>query len=153
MIRPAVPNDIDAIVLLWEQMSIMHEIFDSAFALKRAAAEQYKPYAESVIADSNKLMLVYQNDIIDGYLNAEVTNQPPVFAEEKVGVINELSIDEKCRRKGIGEALVNKAEEWFHQRGIKSIRCQVATKNPLSTNFWAKIGYQEYIKICMKKIN
>ena len=152
MIRNAKKEDITAIVELWFQMSRLHDSLDHSFILKPEAKDIFKQYAEKIIEDNEKLTIVYCADNIEGYLFAEIINQPPVYIDEEIGIINEISVSEKNRRKGIGEILLKYSEDWFKERGIKRIDCQVATKNIISTSFWKKNNYIEYSKNCSKII-
>lgn len=150
MIRCASKNDLDRIVDLWLQMSSMHESQDDSFSLKPGAEKHFKVYAGEVIEDVEKLAVVYDDEEVLGYLFAEIVSQPPVYQYEQIGFISEVSVDEGARRRGIGEKLLHYSEDWFNERGVSRIDCQVAAKNPISTNFWNKNGYVEHSRICSK---
>lgn len=152
MIRKAKKEDLNKIADLWEQMSSMHDSLDDSFRMKKGAKEKFKSYAETVIQDSTKLSIVYDDNGILGYLFAEITEQPPVYNEEQIGIISEVSVDSVNRRSGIGLKLLQYSENWFKEKGIRRIDCQVATKNPISRNFWTKNGFVEHSKICSKLI-
>lgn len=186
MIRNANKKDLNKIVDLWLQMSLMHESLDDSFKLKKGAQEKFKNYASNVIEDKEKLTIVYYsvgglipsksplskgklkgdlqlnaNHLLNtksdeeqvlGYLFAEIIVQPPVYYDEKIGLISEISVDDANRRKGIGEKLLQYSESWFKEKGVKRIDCQVASKNLVSTNFWDKNGFVEHSRICSKLI-
>ena len=152
MIRNANKKDLKKIADLWLQMSSMHENLDESFRLKHDARERFRNYASNVIEDKNKLTIVFEDREVLGYLFAEIINQPPVYYEEKIGFISEISVDTNKRRTGIGEKLLKYSENWFREEGAKRIDCQVAAKNPVSTTFWEKHGYVEHSRICSKLI-
>lgn len=152
MVRNADLNDLEAIVNLWQQMSTLHESYDTSYSLKEDACDKFKLFAETVIMDNEKLSIVFDDGNVDGYLFAEIINQPPVYFDKRIGMITEISITKVKRRSGIGNILVQYAENWFINRGITIIDCHVASKNPISTSFWTKNKYMEYSKICRKNL-
>jgi len=58
----------------------------------------------------------------------------------KYGYICDLFVKKGCRRKGIGRALLEKAEEWFREKGISKIFLEVYFNNP-AKEFYRKFGY------------
>ncbi|MCG8701457.1 MAG: GNAT family N-acetyltransferase [Bacteroidales bacterium] len=153
MIRSARKSDLQYILLLWKELAEYHEKYDDVFALKPGAEEKFKQYAQSVFESSKKLSIVYDDGEIKGYLFAEILAQPPVYRVETVGIISEIAVFERFRRMGIGVALVKAAEKWFQGEGIYHIDCQVAVKNPISPNFWKKLGYEPHSFICRSNLN
>ena len=152
MIRNANKNDLNGIVELWLQMSSLHASHDASFNLKQNAQNLFKDYAKEIIEDNDKLTIVYYDNSVLGYLFAEILNQPPVYLDEQIGLISEVSFHGDARRRGIGKKLLEHAENWLREKSVKRIDCQVATKNPISTNFWNKNGYLAHSKICSKLI-
>jgi ribosomal protein S18 acetylase RimI-like enzyme len=135
MIRKASPSDLEAILELWQQMSRLHEQLDDSFKLKEGAVDTYKLYAKKVIEDSNILSVVFDDGSVIGYLFAEIFSQPPVYHNEKIGMITEICVDKRYRRDGVGNDLLKHAEKWITDQDVTIIDCQVASMNPISRNF------------------
>lgn len=152
MVREAKIEDLQAILGLWQQMSKLHEDYDNSFKLKENAVDLFQMYAETVINSEGKLSIVYCDEEVVGYLFAEIIDQPPVYIDDKIGLISEISVGKDFRRKGYGDKLVKYAEDWFSKQDINIIDCQVAVQNPISTKFWLKKGYIGHSLMSRKNI-
>lgn len=71
-----------------------------------------------------------------------IEEKPPVYPTPAFGYVDNLCIMESYQRQGIASKLVQHTKEWFVQKGITRMECFVATKNPTSTSFWRKMGFQ-----------
>lgn len=64
--------------------------------------------------------------------------------------IFDLSVKEGASRRGVGHALVQKAEEFAVEKGMKYIGLGVTTSNERAIHFYEKLGYQEERKRMLK---
>lgn len=70
----------------------------------------------------------------------------------KRGKITELIVTNKIRSKGIGQALINKMEEYFKSIGCEYIIVDVFAYNEIGKNFYSKNNYHTRGEIRIKKI-
>jgi ribosomal protein S18 acetylase RimI-like enzyme len=61
--------------------------------------------------------------------------------ERKAGWIAFCYVEEALRRRGIGRAMIRKAEERYVSRGARSLRLSVAPGNP-AVAFYEKLGFR-----------
>ena len=71
----------------------------------------------------------------------------------KRGEITELIITQKIRSTGVGQALMNKIEEYFKSVGCEYILVDVFGYNDLALKFYFKQGYHPRMLTTIKKIN
>ena len=71
----------------------------------------------------------------------------------KEGEITELIVTSKIRSKGIGQALMNKMEEYFKSVGCEYVLVDVFAYNKNGINFYDKQGYHARMHTEIKKIN
>jgi len=57
------------------------------------------------------------------------------------GFIYHLAVKQEQRKKGIGRALVDRAEEALREEGINKAALVVFDKNEVGNGFWENIGY------------
>jgi len=57
------------------------------------------------------------------------------------GWINYLGVDQACRRRGVGRALMTEAERLLRLEGCPKINLQVRTGNTEVIEFYRRIGY------------
>ena len=71
----------------------------------------------------------------------------------KRGRITELIVTSKIRSNGVGQALMNKIEEYFKSVGCEYILVDVFAYNQNGINFYAKQGYHPRMYTEIKKIS
>lgn len=70
----------------------------------------------------------------------------------KSGEITELIVTTKIRSNGVGQALMNKMEEYFKSLGCEYIFVDIFAYNQKGMNFYNKQGYHPRMHIGIKKI-
>lgn len=71
----------------------------------------------------------------------------------KEGEITELIVTSKIRSKGVGQALMNKMEEYFKSVGCEYILVDVFAYNENGIKFYDKQGYHPRMHVGIKKLN
>jgi len=69
------------------------------------------------------------------------TSESEVGPEVDVGSVWRVSVDKAARSKGVGKALMNKAESWISEK--RCTKMQLVTGNRIAANFYKSIGYQK----------
>lgn len=70
----------------------------------------------------------------------------------KSGEIAELIVTQKIRSTGVGQALMNKMEEYFKSVGCEYIFVDIFAYNKNGINFYNKQGYHPRMHVGVKKI-
>src|SRR5690554_1195282 len=88
---------------------------------------------------NNYLIGFIQISIRTDYVNGS-TNSP-------VGFIEGIFVDENYRKKDIARKLVDRADSYFKNEGIKEIASDVLIDNIDSQNFHKSIGFEEIERV------
>ena len=142
--RNAKQRDVEIILDLWCEFMDFHEQYDSIYKRSKKGRSKFLKFLKERISDRNSLVLVALEEAICGYLLAKIETKPPVFNDRRHGVIFDLAITEKLRRKGIGEKLFHESEYWFKKKNVTRVELDVATSNQISNKFWTKMGFKTY---------
>lgn len=70
----------------------------------------------------------------------------------KSGEITELIVTQKIRSAGVGQALMNKMEDYFKSVGCEYIFVDIFSYNKKGINFYNKQGYHPRMHVGIKKI-
>ena len=152
--RKATHKDVENVTTLWCEFMELHESYDNYYKRAKNGSSVFSEFIDKQISNRNSLVLVgLIKKVICAYLCAKIENRPSVFSEKKYGFISDIAVAKKYRRNGIGEKLYNEAVEWFQKRKIKRIELRVATSNPISINFWSKLGLKPYSERRLIKVN
>jgi GNAT superfamily N-acetyltransferase len=76
---------------------------------------------------------------IDGYVSVE---RRLILVEDERVEITGLVVDAGSRRSGIGRVLVNAAEQWALEQGLRTVVVRSNVVRPESHPFYEGIGYQ-----------
>jgi ribosomal protein S18 acetylase RimI-like enzyme len=74
----------------------------------------------------------------------------PTMTEPYVGFIKNIYLLPSQRGKGLGLLLLEKADEWFLNRGVRKAQLTASTVNETAIKLYEKVGY-ETIRVRMEK--
>jgi len=151
-IREATQADLPDIVDLWKSIMDFHRDLDSFFARSQNGHRNFLNWVTKEMgSDNSELFIAEAEGKIMGYIKIQISDYPPVFEKEKYGMISDAIVNEKYRRKGIGEALFNRAMVWFKEKNIDRVELRVANINPVAQGFWKKMGFRPYMTTMFKE--
>ena len=131
VLRKAKPADTNKIEELFAEMlkSIYHT--DDVEAYETG-------YLEKFFLDKEDWICVaeYENDVV-AFLSIEV------HRDEDYIYLDDLSVAEECRNKGIGTTLIHTAEKYAEEVGITKIVFHVEKANEDAYRLYSRLGYSE----------
>src|SRR4030042_1137284 len=139
-------SHIPGIIEVWEELMDLHKDIDHRFPLKQNAHLNFKKHLMDLLRSEDTQVLVSLDDSqIVGFSISQISRYPPIFKQEIYGLISDMAVKTKFRRKGIGERMLNRIYTWFESQNINKIELSVAAKNQIGYSFWKKHGFQDYI--------
>lgn len=81
----------------------------------------------------------FEDDIIIGYIWA----YPHPFREETRMYVNEISVRDDCRRRGIGRALLRQIEERAKELGFSALYLHAEAGSLDAIRFYESLGYAQ----------
>ena len=126
-IRPARPDDVEQVLDLWRQSEASPSPTDTRDGVLR------------LLGEAAAVLLVAEDDgrlvgtVIGGWDGCR-------------GNIYRLAVLAAYRRRGIGRALVGKADRWLHRMGARRISALAERDHPWATDFWDSLealGYRQ----------
>lgn len=112
---------------------------------------------EEVKENDGKCFLAIENDKAIGLIMGTIIKYDEYdYLDHKCpkeGEITELIVTSKIRSKGIGQALMNKMEEYFKSVGCEYILVDVFAYNENGIKFYDKQGYHPRMHVGIKKIS
>ena len=127
IIRKATITDYSTIVSLWE-----------------AAELDYKPKGRDSRESIEKEMQKGIGYFLIAEKEGEAIGSVLITHDGRKGWINRLAVIPEYRKKGIGKALVDKAEEILDELGIGIYVCLIEDYNKSSLEVFQKLGYNEF---------
>jgi ribosomal protein S18 acetylase RimI-like enzyme len=144
-IRPAKPDDVQAVLPMVAAVCAMHEAMEPAkYAFVPDVAEMYSGWLVERSRDPGSVFLVAANreEKVVAFLVGTVEREIPIYRIERFGFIHDLWVEPEYRNEGIGRQLVMLAIERFEQIGMKQIRLDTAGANEAARNLFAACGFR-----------
>jgi ribosomal protein S18 acetylase RimI-like enzyme len=144
-IRLAQEGDLPGLGRLGALLVYQHHAFDPArfLAPDDGVEEGYAWFLGTQLQAPDVVIHVAQVEgEVVGYVYAAI--EPPSWKElrEQAGFIHDIVVDERFRRRGVGQQLLEAAVAWLEQRGAPQILLCTATANLPAQRLFARLGFR-----------
>lgn len=145
-IRRATPEDLEAVLDLWQEMMDYHAGLDQRFQQVADSRDHFRMTLREWMADDTQRVLVAVDDgEIVGYIIGRIAENPPIFELRFLGHVSDICVAPEWRRQGIGRKLFAAVLNWFRRQGLPVVQLNVAAANAVSQAFWREMGFQDYM--------
>jgi len=136
LVRPAVPADADALVVLGRDVASEQELW---LTYDRSRGDERRNL-RGVRRDPNVAIFVAETPTgIAGRLSIARDGRPYTNHVAEVG----LMVASEQRRRGVGSALMDKAIKWARASGITKVELEVFPHNEPAIALYRKLGFEE----------
>ena len=151
-IRVAKDHDIEHILAFSRKLCDFNRANHDA----RCTYDDYSLVAEAVTQkmretfqnrDKNTLFLIAETgETPIGYVFARIYEEAPTNdnGTGKVGLLDELFLDEQARGLGLGQCLMDEVMEWFKSNDIRRVKLHAYSWNIGAKAVYEKNGFKEY---------
>jgi len=149
-------KQINEITELWRDQYDFHHNLDSIYYVKYSLKlnEKFRDLIEKAITNNDPHILIAEiGSEVVGFITFKEEENSYIDSNIKhFGVIIELFVDEKYRNMGIGTKLMENAEKYFKDMGLKFIEIQLSTFNSNALSFYEDKKYMNRQTFVFKKI-
>lgn len=155
MIRRAKNTDIDRLNELLYQVQRLHaEVYPDIFKLgeKKYTTKELT----AIIEDDNTPIFVYENEgVVLGYAFCiyQLTQENHQVYRRKVLYIDDLCVDNTCRRQGVGKKLYRYVVQTAAKNGCDSVTLNVWHRNEAALRFYESMGMKPLKTMMEEKLN
>ena len=143
IIRDLTLSDFDAVNKIFRQIHKLHvEHRPDIYRNVENPAEANGYIAEEVLNEENLILLGADIDgkIVGICFIVIRTPRNDALVPRVCAYIDDIAVDENCRRQGIGTALYNEAVKRAKERGAEVIQLQVSEFNKAAVDFYKSLG-------------
>ena len=153
-IRTARRGDIPSLLVLWSAMMEENAKADPRLEAHPRAREHMAAQFSAWIQDTHRIVVVAEEDrrLVIGYAAALIGPGNGWQVPEKLGQVTDCFVAQQRRRKGIARRLVGRLCDLLYERGIGTVRLQVAAQNAPSLAFWQAVGFEVLEEILEKPV-
>lgn len=148
-IRPAQADDVDRLVELL--LGLQNHLEASNPDVWRIDPQARAHFGSQVTArlrlpDTCVLVAEHVNDGVVGVISGRIiTNKR--YIPDRTGMVDQIFVDERHRRAGVGSQLVAQLCHFFGEQGIDDLSLRYVAGNEEATCFWADLGFVPRISI------
>ena len=147
VVRPARTEDLPATAKLAGMMVRMHHEMDpKRFAILSEPIEAgYEQWLAHEMENKRALVLVAvskKTGAVQGYAYARLEPRDWNLLREACGVLHDLFVAERARRRGVAEALVEEAAAWMKEKRAPRMVLETAAANTMAQAFFQKRGFR-----------
>ena len=144
-IRKAAFEDMEAIIVLWNDMMLDHQRNDPRICLADGALSAYRAYLGYHLAHSESCVRVADaGGQVIGFVLAAINRNLPMFEPERYGYLSDLAVAAPWRRRGIGRELVKEIRVWLGRRGVDTVQLQYYSFNHAGQAFWRAMDFKPF---------
>ena len=142
-IRMANINDLEDIQNLNNSLfELEYNNYDDTLKLNWPLENDGKEYFKDMI-ENNIVYVAKINGKTIGYLAGSISEQIS-YITETFAELDNMYIDEKYRRFGVGTLLINEFKKYCEDNSIKNIKVTASAKNSKAIQFYIKNGFEDY---------
>ncbi len=150
-------KDIPALINLWREQYQFHNDIDPIYYVPNSLNQDkvFEKYIKNaIINDSPNILVARDNDKIIGFITFGTEENNYIDTNiKKFGEIIEVFIKKEYCKKGVGTKLIQEAEKFFINQGIKDIKISSSSFNDNASKFYDKNSYVSRQILFFKKIS
>ncbi len=143
-IRPATPEDFDAVMAISDQVNLdHHQALPELFLHPKAMADSRAFWMDHLPTDDQLFLVAEDAEGVTGFITAKISENHviPYFTSDRICRIGTIAVTADKRKRGTGNRLMKAAEDWARQRGASQIHLTVMDFNRGALAFYEKGGY------------
>ena len=155
-LRHAVVDDIEALYRLFSSVDQMHRDAHPEIFKQAEYPEDIKKYYRTCILDPDVTIIIAERkkQIIGGLIcSLETSPSIPILVPRKIACIENITVSQAFRNKGIGRLLIEAIQEWAVQGGASAIELTVWEFNQAAARFYERLGFQPFRRRMVKNLN
>lgn len=143
IIRKATMNDLKSIQKLNNSLfDLEFNEFDNTLKQFWPFEKEGKEYFQNMI--KNEIVFVAQDkEKVIGYLAGSICEQMS-YKTENFAELDNMYIDDKYRRFGIGTSLISEFKKYCIEKNIQNIQVTAHAQNHRAIQFYIKNGFEDY---------
>jgi ribosomal protein S18 acetylase RimI-like enzyme len=153
-IRRAIVDDLADLVSVQRETNELHVGFDPTVYRTATDAEFREAMAGFLAAADTTVWIAREEGAAAGFLIFKIVTSPQnAFCHARNdGLIDQLSVAERFRRRGIGRALISEAERYAASQGCRELRLGVVSTNFAAREFYAALAFEPAIERWRKRL-
>jgi ribosomal protein S18 acetylase RimI-like enzyme len=154
-IREARPEDYEALCQVLDQGDTFHrQAVPQVFRAPDGPARSREYILAIIDSDDGAFYIAEEEGQIVGAVHVLVRQAPdiPIMVPRRYAVVENIAVSSAHRRRGIGRALMERAQRWAADRALTQIELSVWEFNDGARAFYQELGYETAVRRMWKEL-
>ena len=154
-IREATNADLSEILARWAELLAAHaELHPRLYATAPHAHGTYHAFLRRKLDEPRQVVLVAcaERKVV-GYAVGGMGQRAAIFRIRDVGMVYDLVVTPRWRRRGVARALADSMLERFRSWGLSHAQVSYSPDNPSASTFWPAIGFAPFLAEAYKPLD
>jgi ribosomal protein S18 acetylase RimI-like enzyme len=154
-IRNAAAEDYDDVCRLIDEVDALHRDHLPNIFREPVGPGRTESYYQGLIDDQDAALFVAETkERLVGYIHVAIMDAPnyPILIPRRFAVVDNLGVEADLQHQGIGQILMDTAQEWAIARGATAIELNVYEFNEAAQAFYRQLGYATLSRRMIKNL-
>ena len=150
IIRPAQSRDLPTLVAMRNALNQLELAGCPHASIAKLTLDEFSAHWSPTLADADycwRIVEVEGTPVGFGLLYIMKPLVAPL-----AGFVHWAYVEPSCRRKGLGQRLIEHLFAWAREKNVERIELQFIDGNEIAERFWAKMGFLPYARKCVKQL-
>jgi len=150
LVRRARDSDRAALDALWRSVDALHaELLPGYFRRAHSPARPDSFVEEALDSRDQTLLVAEIGGEVIGLVHVEIYDTPPlpVMVPRRRAHIEDIVVEKRLQREGIGRRLMEEAARWAREQGATQVVLTVWRGNAAAQKFYESLGYKEVSRV------
>ena len=153
LVRPMRPEDLDALVEFWADMSNDPVVSGRIYPPTEENKRKWRSWVLKVHEEDERQVLVAESDgQVIGYILFRVRTDLPLSSPHRMATIYDLYVRPDFRHRGVATKLLAEALEAMKSRGVTLVTITALVANEPALRLYRKVGFRDFRLTLVKEL-
>ena len=150
-VRAATRDDLQQLIGLWRELEAVQRRFRLYPAAVDAEARITASFLAAIEGPDAEILLACEDEEPIGMALVRL-DHPSRSSDEVAAELMRVVVRPDRRGSGAGRALVEAAERWAKERGVRTLVAAIFVANEPSRSFWRAVGFEPWVERMMREV-
>jgi GNAT superfamily N-acetyltransferase len=151
-VRAATLDDLEAVIPLWRELEAVQGPQRAYPVVARAEERIRAAFTAAIEADASDLLLAVEDGQAVGMALVRL-ERPSKMSDELAADLGRVVVRSDRRGTGVGRAIVDAAEAWARDRGVRTLVASIFIANEGSMRFWRAVGFEPWVERLVREVS